>query len=344
VIEQPPQVPVLPVIDTPEGLAAVRAARGLSQSDLAQRLKLSVRQLDALERGDWDALPGRAFVRGVVRAYGRMFNADVAPLLDQVGAATDPQALRPSASLAAPMPRRGALGFAGSGRGHLAVWLLLGVAVVVALAFFFGRGDIDGLRPQPVSPPAADPAATGDARPEGTAPREGAPASGQDSLLLVPAPPSSPAPGSPDMRTPSAPSSLQSIPPAPPATSPAPQSAQPAAPGTAPTTGATPGAAGGVTAGGSATAGSPAATPAAPGATSAPLRIAASQDAWVEVRQADGKVVFSAVVRAGSSAEVQGAEPLSLVVGNANQVRIEYRGRAVELRPAANNIARLQLP
>jgi cytoskeleton protein RodZ len=339
--EQSTQAPAQPVVDTPAGLAALREARGLSRADLAQRLKLSTRQIDALEQGEWDALPGRAFVRGVVRAYGRMFDADVLPLLATVGAAADVESLRPSSTMAAPMPRRGALGFAGAGRGNLAVWVLLGVAVIVALVFFFGRGNTGSMRPQPTATPAGEAARSPvDAQPAGVAPQGDTPPAGQDSLLLVPAPPASPtpgaspaAPGAPGGQVPTSGAS-SAAPPAKPAAAVATPSTPP---GSAPTIGAVPAS--------PATPAASAATGAASAAAASPmLRIAASQDAWVEVRQADGRIVYSGIVRAGTTADAVGTEPLSLVVGNASQVRIEHRGRAVELRPGASDIARFQLP
>jgi len=72
-------------ISTIEQLVAARQARGVSGEDMLRVLKIAPRQLEALERGDWSALPGTPFVRGVLRAYARALEVDVAPLLDTVG-------------------------------------------------------------------------------------------------------------------------------------------------------------------------------------------------------------------------------------------------------------------
>lgn len=68
-------------------LRAAREAQGLSLHDVADRLKLSLRQLEAIEAGDFSRLPGATFVRGFVRNYTRFLALDGAPLmtlLDQV--------------------------------------------------------------------------------------------------------------------------------------------------------------------------------------------------------------------------------------------------------------------
>ncbi|MCX7627401.1 MAG: DUF4115 domain-containing protein [Methylophilaceae bacterium] len=64
--------------------AQLRAARerlGLDVKDLALQLKLSVRQLEALEAEDLEALPSPAFTRGFIRNYARLLQLDAEPLL-----------------------------------------------------------------------------------------------------------------------------------------------------------------------------------------------------------------------------------------------------------------------
>lgn len=53
-------------------LRVAREARGMSAADLAQTLKLSTRQVDALESDDWSKLPGYTIIRGFVRNYARV--------------------------------------------------------------------------------------------------------------------------------------------------------------------------------------------------------------------------------------------------------------------------------
>ena len=68
---------------TPPGkqLEAARKSRGLSVADIAQQLKLSPWQVEALESGDYRKLPGAVFVRGFIRNYARLVKLDSAALL-----------------------------------------------------------------------------------------------------------------------------------------------------------------------------------------------------------------------------------------------------------------------
>src|SRR5690606_5581073 len=91
-------------IATPEQLTAAREARGWSMSDVAAKLGMMPRQIEAIEQGRWEALPGQAFIRGAVRAYGKALQVDVAPLLATLGGQVAPE-LRPSSSLDSALPR-----------------------------------------------------------------------------------------------------------------------------------------------------------------------------------------------------------------------------------------------
>ncbi|HRO59544.1 MAG TPA: helix-turn-helix domain-containing protein, partial [Burkholderiaceae bacterium] len=123
-----------------EPLVRARQALGLGASDIAAKLGMATRQIEALERGDWQALPGQAFVRAALRSYGKSVGVDVAPLLAAIGGQVAAPELRSSASLDAAMPHRGTLGFGGSsgGSGGRLIWIVLGVAAVIAMALYFG--------------------------------------------------------------------------------------------------------------------------------------------------------------------------------------------------------------
>ncbi len=67
-----------------ETLRVARQLAGLSQEDIAGKLKLSPRQIAAIETGDWSALPERTFTRGFMRNYARLVGVDPDSLgLDQ---------------------------------------------------------------------------------------------------------------------------------------------------------------------------------------------------------------------------------------------------------------------
>jgi cytoskeletal protein RodZ len=57
-------------------LKRAREARGLPLSDIANRTKISVTALDALERNDLSRLPGGIFGRAFVRAYATELGLD----------------------------------------------------------------------------------------------------------------------------------------------------------------------------------------------------------------------------------------------------------------------------
>jgi cytoskeleton protein RodZ len=53
----------------PDRLRAAREARGLSLDDVATRTRVPLRHLQAIENGDWDALPAVTYTIGFVKSY-----------------------------------------------------------------------------------------------------------------------------------------------------------------------------------------------------------------------------------------------------------------------------------
>jgi len=85
--------------------------------------------------------------------------------------------------------------------------------------------------------------------------------------------------------------------------------------------------------------------PAAAPPEQALLRFVFRRDSWVEVREADGRVIFTRLNAAGTEEQVTGKPPFSLVIGNASGVLLRYGDRAVELEPhiVGGGVARLTL-
>jgi cytoskeleton protein RodZ len=54
---------------------------------------------------------------------------------------------------------------------------------------------------------------------------------------------------------------------------------------------------------------------------------------WVEIRGRDGKILISQLNPAGSEQTVEGKPPFSLVIGNAQYVRLSYEDRQIDLAP-----------
>lgn len=287
-------------------LRAAREARGIALTDLAGILKLGPRQVEALENGDWQALPGHTFIRGFVRNYARLVHLDPAPLMAQLDATLE----KPVSTLGegevrqAPMPHGGGA----ISRRDRAVVMTGGLLVVLAgLVYLLLPNDLSSLRDsaqglldslshkeapaEPASTPAAEPVF-----PPGSTPQQVmnpqaetpavAPAAPESAAVPVPAPA---APAAPE-----------------PATAPAPL--------------------------------------APPVANAAPLRFVFDKDSWVEVRDRGNKVIFSQRSAAGSEQSVSGNGPYSLVIGYAPGVKLFWRGQPVDLVPhTRGDVARLVL-
>lgn len=81
--------------------------------------------------------------------------------------------------------------------------------------------------------------------------------------------------------------------------------------------------------------------PALPGAV---LGFSATNDSWIEIRNNKNQVLWSRVVHAGESVDVQYPLPVSVVVGRASAVRMTYKGQPFDLTPHTNvTVARFEV-
>jgi cytoskeleton protein RodZ len=71
----------------------------------------------------------------------------------------------------------------------------------------------------------------------------------------------------------------------------------------------------------------------APPAGAKRMRFHFSGESWVEVRDAEGKVLFQRLNAAGSDAQVTARPPLEVVVGNAPEVQMTWDGKPFDLAP-----------
>ena len=333
------------IVGVGEMLRTTREGRGLTLVDVAQALKLTQRQVEALESERFDALPGAAFARGFLRNYARLLGLDPEPLID---------ALAQTSGVGAPelAPISNAQGTLPAGDGALRpsafpialIALLLLVAVVGGWYFdWFQQADAPGPDSAVVDTPVAPAALTPVIPPADNAPLvipDDAP-SGSATDAVPPA--SSNATGLPAAAP--AVTGMSALPlPAPaPATATAPTATAPTATATTATAPAVPAAA------------TPVAAVAPPAATlpAAPATAAASNnrlvfrfttESWVEVRDASGEIIFSRTNRPGTVQEVTGKPPYRLVIGNAKSVELEYAGKPVDLAPYIKvSVARLTL-
>ena len=303
-------------------LRRAREARGESVHEAAFAIKLSPRQIEALENDDFAALPGMAFVRGFARNYARYLGLDATPLLDgieRLAGAGQPD-LSPIRNADGDLPAGGG-GRRGSFPAGVVVALLLVLLGVGWYFDWFRTEPLPGLELQTEPAPAFMPAPTEGG---GAAPATSEP-------VATPAPLEASAPAAPHASPVAIPAAVGAGVPATPLAAPA--SAMPPA--------------------SASTIVSPvvqspaqAATPVAEeGAGGNRLSFRFGGDSWIEVRDASGTILHSGTNRAGSSRVVQGTPPFRLVVGNSANVVLEQDGKAVDLAAhTRGSVARLTLP
>ena len=118
-------------------LRAARESRGHSIEEVAYALKLTPKQVAAIEQDSFDLLPGATFARGFVRNYARIMNLDAAPLL----AALEHRMSQGQVELAPLSNAAGTLPANAGARGvpRLLLVLLLAVAIALIVAVYFDR-------------------------------------------------------------------------------------------------------------------------------------------------------------------------------------------------------------
>ena len=95
----------------------------------------------------------------------------------------------------------------------------------------------------------------------------------------------------------------------------------------------------------------PAATEATPATAAAvsgseqSITIAFQDSSWTEIRDRDGRLLLSGMNPGGTVQNLSGTPPFDIVIGNAGDVRLTYKGSPVDLAPhTRQNVARFKLP
>jgi cytoskeleton protein RodZ len=331
--------------------AKLRQARerlNLSLEDVAAQIKTAPKKLTALEEEQWQSMPERPYLRGLVRNYARVVQLDPEPLLRSIDAAVGtsnrPQELSLKPALQAPFPHRPA-GPHESPFNKLIAAGVLGCIVIIAALVLPGSPEFHRAstmvaeylhrdspttvvaantpRGEPAEAGAADRAAAADSVSpanslSNNSTKTGASASGSANL-----PASTPQVASSTSQPVGSPT-LAAVT-ATPSSMPSPTSAT-----LAPSL--TPSATLALNTSGSADAN---------GAMTLQFR----DDSWVEVRQADGKLLSSQIYHAGTEQSIEASTPVQIVIGNAPAVTLTYRGRPVDLDAYTRaRVARLNLP
>ena len=63
------------------GLSTIRRNRGISLQQIADSTKISIRSLEAIERGDFSKLPGGIYNTSYIKQYARAIDYDESALL-----------------------------------------------------------------------------------------------------------------------------------------------------------------------------------------------------------------------------------------------------------------------
>ena len=291
-----------------EGVGAMlrerRVELGLSQSEVANVVKLPARRIEAMEMERWDELPDGPYLRGFLKNIARALKLDEATLIARVDESLM-RARNPDSILVAPgsthatLPRRsGPAEGRYSGRGL--VFGALAFALIAVLIAWSGTDSFDRA------------VATGKSL---MAARNGRGAS---------APPTSPA------ATPLVPVESQT------------KSESIQLPGRALPQDAVAAGNVAVNAPGDASRAGTTVPSAANGSSAMQLHF--SEESWVEVRDRDGKILLSSLNAAGTDQSINGDPPFTLIVGNAKGVSVSYRGRPVDLTPyTRDQVARFTL-
>jgi len=278
-------------------LKAARERADLSLGEVADRLKLSIRQLEAIEHDDFQQLPGSTFVRGFVRNYARFLRVDPEPLMARLeqqfpSAVNDVVNLvkhEAQSDAVAHAPQANALDNMQAAGGKAGKWLVivLVLAVLAAAAVWLlsrpaSKADDSKQSLQPMLTEQVASAATSASAPLPQTEAASAP-------QTAPAETTQPAASAPAV-----------------VAQPAPVASKPQASVAA-------------------------AADAAPAAATGKISLSAKQAAWISVIDATGKKLQFGTLEAGGSKELSGTPPFQLKIGNAAQVELSFNGQPVAL-------------
>ena len=330
---------------------AIRIARekqGLSVKDIASRLRLSPKQIEAIEADNFSALPEPTIVRGFIRNYAKQLRIDAKPLLDAYmvivpAAVPYEMAVKPPNGM-----RMSSQDKSKSSRYALAALaLLLGLGVWLFYQHYVAKpspiqpstnasstgenttsAPVEAVLPE-VALPAAERVAEQAATDTQTSIELTLPAAGLSASLPLNPVTSQAAPAVTVNPTPSV---------ALPAALPTTQSNTqlPSSQLTASTTLSS--------SLNSASADALALLPATAPKGVAKLEFNANQETWVNVTDVNGREIYSKIIFAGSRETIEAKPPFNVVVGNASGTTLAVNGKPMDLAPHTRvNVAHIKV-
>lgn len=309
-----------------ELLRAAREAQGLTVADVAERIKFSVKQVEALEADKSESLPEGAFLRGFVRSYARTLHLDEAPLLALL---SPPQTQHGDVSAV----QGGGLDFvAGEASSKKNIYLMAAaLLVVMVLAFFIwsekDEAIVEKVVVQEVKLPEMN---------QASAVVSAVSAVSAASAVVIPE--AEPTQVTPIVKTVPAPKVVEPVkeavvapkvtPPVAPAVVVKPKLVE-----------------------SSPVAANPNAVPEKPTLPldqlkKRPIHIVFSQDSWMEIKDTNGELLLSRMNAAGTEKWIGGGRraPYQVAIGNIGAVKLFYKGREVDLsKYSQSGVVRLVL-
>ncbi|MEO8008385.1 MAG: RodZ domain-containing protein, partial [Betaproteobacteria bacterium] len=294
-------------------LLSERRRQGLSLGDISRQLKLSVRQIEALERDDYSAYKGPVFIHGFLRNYAKLLGLDPEPLIRATDLMLNPPVV-PAATSREPEQLRPVR----VDRQKQLLWpaavvvLLVGIALSV---YFNGRRAPDAVRSAPTiaasEAPASVPKLPIETKTGAGLKVRNEPKPGVESAAKPAAKPETKPETMPETKIET---KIETK------TKPITESVElrPAL--------------------------ESGAAVAAESTGRVTVRMIFEQDSWVEIKDRAGNTIFGQLNPAGSRRSVKGEAPLSLVVGNAAGVRLFQGEKSIDLAPHTRvDVARLTL-
>jgi cytoskeleton protein RodZ len=316
-------------------LAAAREQAGMTLPQVAERLRLDVATLQALEGGRFQTLGAAVFVRGHLRHYAELVGLPVDEIEAAYAASSAKLAPQPDLRRTTTLPGNAApRGISLPPRVALIGAIVLVLVALVWWAMRVAPGHTQGAIPAGASPAAASgemPSAPG--APSAAAeppPAVEPPATRTDGAAgPKPSAPMSKESGARDGGARDAASAFRDVvlgthaQAAPAADAAAASAGTVAAKPASPTTPA------------AATTTTVANAASKPASSRVRLTIHFNQDSWTEIYDAHGATLFHDFGSAGSERRVSGMAPLRVLLGNPDGVSVELDGHPVALRPAA---------
>jgi cytoskeleton protein RodZ len=295
-------------------LRTARESQGLSIQEIATRLRLSSKQIEAIEADNFAVLPEPTIVRGFIRNYAKQLKINSEPLLDAYNvivpsAAPHELIVKPTANMKMTSSEKHKAGSYS--------WASLAVLLGLGIWLFYENYVA---KPNPITPTAS--VKVVEPLPESALPAAERTGNSQTTeLSLPPATASQPSAAVATNQAPAATAKVNST---------TPTNSVQTTPTPTPTLALAPNI-----------------IPAAPSATQpnrANLQFSASQETWVNVVDANGKQVYSRTIFAGSRESIDVTPPVNVTVGNAGATSLSLNGKPIDLAPhSRNNVAHIKL-